>query len=305
MSVSNLHATASTATKMAGRYPSEKDMSSENNASGFTAVNGRESLVNGTNGRTEAVRQAGNESIGCREQHVDDQSTSRQQSPRPGQDAPPREMQNGNHQYSSSHDLDSPASSPGKRKRSLTDDGRGSSGSSHYDLSPPRRATGSPTGLVDPRMHRAQEGERSHASYVNGSNGGDSHNIRGHDKPWPAERLAERQAVPSGYQSTGHHMDASDAQLAEALQRETQSQNSHRTWGIAGRPDDGAAEHYGAYGADRGSHGGAVQAGPKRKRVFSNRTKTGCMTCRKRKKKCDEGHPFCKHLQASPWYLIV
>lgn len=32
----------------------------------------------------------------------------------------------------------------------------------------------------------------------------------------------------------------------------------------------------------------------KRKRVFSNRTKTGCMTCRKRKKKCDEMHPECK-----------
>lgn len=32
----------------------------------------------------------------------------------------------------------------------------------------------------------------------------------------------------------------------------------------------------------------------KRKRNFSNRTKTGCITCRQRKKKCDEGRPFCK-----------
>lgn len=31
----------------------------------------------------------------------------------------------------------------------------------------------------------------------------------------------------------------------------------------------------------------------KRKRTFSNRTKTGCHTCRKRKKKCDEGKPHC------------
>jgi hypothetical protein len=37
----------------------------------------------------------------------------------------------------------------------------------------------------------------------------------------------------------------------------------------------------------------------RRKRVFSNRTKTGCMTCRKRKKKCDETHPECK------WYLFL
>lgn len=32
----------------------------------------------------------------------------------------------------------------------------------------------------------------------------------------------------------------------------------------------------------------------KRKRNFSNRTKTGCMTCRRRKKKCDETKPKCK-----------
>lgn len=28
--------------------------------------------------------------------------------------------------------------------------------------------------------------------------------------------------------------------------------------------------------------------------AFTNRTKTGCTTCRKRKKKCDEGKPTCK-----------
>ncbi|KAA8893402.1 hypothetical protein FN846DRAFT_979168, partial [Sphaerosporella brunnea] len=37
-----------------------------------------------------------------------------------------------------------------------------------------------------------------------------------------------------------------------------------------------------------------VRVDPKRrKRVFSNRTKTGCITCRRRKKKCDEGKPEC------------
>jgi hypothetical protein len=41
----------------------------------------------------------------------------------------------------------------------------------------------------------------------------------------------------------------------------------------------------------------------KRKRNFSNRTKTGCLTCRKRKKKCDETKPECKissNLEAVP-----
>jgi hypothetical protein len=32
----------------------------------------------------------------------------------------------------------------------------------------------------------------------------------------------------------------------------------------------------------------------KRKRQFANRTKTGCGTCRSRKKKCDEAKPECK-----------
>jgi hypothetical protein len=40
---------------------------------------------------------------------------------------------------------------------------------------------------------------------------------------------------------------------------------------------------------------GVVQSDPKkRKRNFSNRTKTGCLTCRKRKKKCDEKKPECE-----------
>lgn len=43
------------------------------------------------------------------------------------------------------------------------------------------------------------------------------------------------------------------------------------------------------------------QADPKRrKRVFSNRTKTGCITCRRRKKKCDEGKPECLLAQCAP-----
>jgi hypothetical protein len=40
---------------------------------------------------------------------------------------------------------------------------------------------------------------------------------------------------------------------------------------------------------------GLIQSDPKkRKRNFSNRTKTGCLTCRRRKKKCDEAKPECK-----------
>lgn len=50
-------------------------------------------------------------------------------------------------------------------------------------------------------------------------------------------------------------------------------------------------------------HSGAVvQHDPKkRKRNFSNRTKTGCLTCRRRKKKCDEAKPECMLDQVTPW----
>ena len=39
----------------------------------------------------------------------------------------------------------------------------------------------------------------------------------------------------------------------------------------------------------------STEAGPKlHKRPFSHRTRTGCVTCRRRKKKCDEARPQCK-----------
>jgi hypothetical protein len=59
-------------------------------------------------------------------------------------------------------------------------------------------------------------------------------------------------------------------------------------------PDgDDRAMYGGQYTPER--RDGVVQSDPKkRKRNFSNRTKTGCLTCRKRKKKCDEKKPECE-----------
>ncbi|GKZ51626.1 maltose acetyltransferase [Aspergillus brasiliensis] len=93
--------------------------------------------------------------------------------------------------------------------------------------------------------------------------------------------------------------DASDVQLAEALQREANGHDpSQKNWGTSGRPTEGAAQSeqpssLSALPQERPQT--AVQVAPKRKRVFSNRTKTGCMTCRRRKKKCDEQHPACNN----------
>ncbi len=51
---------------------------------------------------------------------------------------------------------------------------------------------------------------------------------------------------------------------------------------------------YSGYSPDQRRDGVILADPKKRKRNFSNRTKTGCLTCRKRKKKCDETKPECE-----------
>ncbi|KAE8445272.1 hypothetical protein EG329_013510 [Mollisiaceae sp. DMI_Dod_QoI] len=85
------------------------------------------------------------------------------------------------------------------------------------------------------------------------------------------------------------HM-TSDEQIGEALQRASQSMDAQRGYGSP--DDDRSANPYGPYSNREMS----AQSDPKkRKRNFSNRTKTGCMTCRRRKKKCDESRPECNN----------
>jgi len=86
--------------------------------------------------------------------------------------------------------------------------------------------------------------------------------------------------------------DDSEARLAEALQRENGGGPVTRESFVSPETDDPNRQQYGEYGQTRSQIADAERK--RRKRVFSNRTKTGCMTCRKRKKKCDELHPECK-----------
>lgn len=88
-----------------------------------------------------------------------------------------------------------------------------------------------------------------------------------------------------------YYTDPDDAHMATVLQRETRGYESmpRDTYGSP-EDDDDPNGHY-DYGTNRSSQDLDRK---RRKRVFSNRTKTGCMTCRRRKKKCDEQHPECK-----------
>ena len=124
-----------------------------------------------------------------------------------------------------------------------------------------------------------------------------SHEYDDRRRPLGSEYDPHAQPSQPYYTQPPVHHDESEARLAEALQRE----NGHPSAGMAREgftspeEDDLRRAQYGEYGGSRASlSGSAADAERKRrKRVFSNRTKTGCMTCRKRKKKCDELHPEC------------
>lgn len=95
-----------------------------------------------------------------------------------------------------------------------------------------------------------------------------------------------------------------DARMAEALQRENrnyESMTAHDNFVSPEEDDEHHAQQFSEYGV-RSSQSGHDMDRKRRKRVFSNRTKTGCMTCRRRKKKCDEQHPECKYSKSSPRY---
>lgn len=85
----------------------------------------------------------------------------------------------------------------------------------------------------------------------------------------------------------------SEQRMAESLQQHNRSYDSMPPRDNYGTPEEEDDQHgqYGEYGTNRSSQDLDRK---RRKRVFSNRTKTGCMTCRRRKKKCDEQHPECK-----------
>lgn len=86
---------------------------------------------------------------------------------------------------------------------------------------------------------------------------------------------------------------ADEQHLGEVIQRETQRLDTQNEYGHGTPVDDSRpATQYGQhYMRDDDSPQSDMK---KRKRNFSNRTKTGCMTCRRRKKKCDENKPECK-----------
>jgi hypothetical protein len=96
---------------------------------------------------------------------------------------------------------------------------------------------------------------------------------------WHQDRSAQpHSSVDGNEQENG---DTQSIELPDEMSSPTQSRAWQHQSGLNGQVY--------AHEETNGMHYGK----PKRKRNFSNRTKTGCLTCRHRKKKCDEVKPYC------------
>lgn len=117
---------------------------------------------------------------------------------------------------------------------------------------------------------------------------GDEHRERERDREsWYSDGRDERQSYsqPASAAPDSAH---TEEQIGEALRRATEDYPQTSPDG-----DDRSIIYPGQYTPEQ-RRDGVIQSDKKRKRNFSNRTKTGCLTCRKRKKKCDEAKPECK-----------
>jgi hypothetical protein len=120
--------------------------------------------------------------------------------------------------------------------------------------------------------------------------------------PWnPPPNRDERSPYGSRPGSAVSPQAQTDEQIGDALRRAT-SHTDHGDYpNTSPEADDRSVSYYGGQYSSEHRQSSILQHDPKkRKRNFSNRTKTGCMTCRKRKKKCDETKPECMPIPLDP-----
>ncbi|OAX77888.1 hypothetical protein ACJ72_07808 [Emergomyces africanus] len=194
-----------------------------------------------------------------------------------------------------------------KRKRSESDE-RQTSPSSYQGHSVSRSPISQPDHRLDPQAQGAGPNGATHVqptpeedtaakgarqSYSAHPERSVSVQSTGNTSAWDSYDTQMANHAQLGHQP----IDSSDAHLAEALQRDVQGpDHGAKNWSAMpeGESIDSTRKLTYSHTPPQERPIGPVQVGPKRKRVFSNRTKTGCMTCRRRKKKCDEQHPACK-----------
>ena len=237
----------------------------EHSPSRFTAVNGRDSTASaaGANPSPGAQMNSG-------DRHAPSGANE-------NQDASPRENPNQSQRSS-------PIAHAHKRKRSGSGEPDSHDADGYGRGSIPRSGEALPASN-DARSSSASEVEAGSAAIASGRSDTNEPSQPPSSGPW-----SDYESRLINQAQRAQQIDASDAQLADVLQREAQGQDPRSL----GRPAPSANVQPAPPSAfpERPT----VQVAPKRKRVFSNRTKTGCMTCRRRKKKCDEQHPACESL---------
>ncbi|KAG6000829.1 hypothetical protein E4U43_001496, partial [Claviceps pusilla] len=127
---------------------------------------------------------------------------------------------------------------------------------------------------------------------------------RDQDVSWPTQHHSR--AERNGYDSPPQDSEAStheqtEDQGGDALQRVSgQQDHSDCTNNSPDAEDQSVAAYGSSYEGEQRQDSMLHHDPKKRKRNFSNRTKTGCFTCRRRKKKCDEQKPEYTKAPAVP-----
>ncbi|KAL9095713.1 MAG: hypothetical protein Q9165_002145 [Trypethelium subeluteriae] len=259
----------------------ENDNGRESSANGFTAVNGRISPEQHPKSHSSDKRRR-NENLNSAEsasssQHSKDWSR----------------QSNGMSKSESISPTDSRSEyvngSPKKRKRSDSDESDESE-VPKFD------------GYQDNRQYQEPSdsglGRDSPDSQRNGSRYGDEQTRTASGQSHPDYRPPElsnyrNMESDPNYGQQGQPSPQSDSHLAEALQRENQSHVQQHIQFQPGMPLANGVQTAPPKSRTGPERPPVIQIDKKRKRVFSNRTKTGCLTCRSRKKKCDETKPAC------------
>ncbi|KAI9738526.1 MAG: Maltose acetyltransferase [Claussenomyces sp. TS43310] len=260
------------------------EQQAESPTSRFTAVNGRDSgsaAPTNVNGHTYSRRAS------------EDRLQGQPRASPPGQEkltistaredwAQPVNGQTTSHTSAnqlSQSSKDSEAASSHKRKRSGSQEAPPSSDSTYHSHGLPPSKPGLESGQNQESPSTPQEISQYHYN--------DS--TRDHARSWFSQQGRDQ---PQSSQSAN-----TEDQLREALVRENQAAETPieyvRT--SPGDDDDHNMSYQSGYGENRTAAQLQQDERKKRKRNFSNRTKTGCMTCRKRKKKCDETRPECNN----------
>lgn len=163
-----------------------------------------------------------------------------------------------------------------KRRRSSSPEGVPLSPPRRYDYHPPKKAElQQQQHLADRALHVLDEtNHQQHQSYLPASSTAQISSGYNYGRPYATVTNSAQSSPPA---PEGHHVNDYSREPSE--QHYASSANGQEQ----DRFDEGGT----------GKHS-PLQPGQKRKRNFSNRTKTGCVTCRRRKKKCDEARPICR-----------